>query len=142
MIKFLLAMVHVTSIIAITVTLAFYVGILINNKNLSSGQIYSSCREQLNTCRITSVAFAVVYWFCVSGLSQKECLEGYAALSKVCSRFGCIWIAFAVVNIALSLAMAIFKKNTKDMETMGSLRSSCFLMGIIFLVFSLVLKVG
>ena len=42
----------------------------------------------------------------VSGLSKKECLKGYAALSKVCSRFGCIWIVFAVVNIALSIVMA------------------------------------
>ncbi len=73
---------------------------------------------------------------------QKECLKGYAALSKVCSRFGCIWIVFAVVNIALSIVMTITNKDSEAMTTMGKLRSSCFLMGIIFLVFSVVLKVG
>lgn len=68
--------------------------------------------------------------------------KGYAALSKVCSRFGCIWIVFAVVNIALSIVMTITNKDSEAMTTMGKLRSSCFLMGIIFLVFSVVLKVG
>ena len=138
MISFFSVMIYVTSIIAIVVTLVFYAGILMSNKNISSGQVYTSCSAQLKTCKVSSVVFVLVYWFCVSGLSKKECLKGYAALSKVCSRFGCIWIVFAVVNIALSIVMTI----TKAMTTMGKLRSSCFLMGIIFLVFSVVLKVG
>ena len=122
--------------------LVFYAGILMSNKNISSGQVYTSCSAQLKTCKVSSVVFVLVYWFCVSGLSKKECLKGYAALSKVCSRFGCIWIVFAVVNIALSIVMTITNKDSEAMTTMGKLRSSCFLMGIIFLVFSVVLKVG
>ena len=134
MISFFSVMIYVTSIIAIVVTLVFYAGILMSNKNISSAQ--------LKTCKVSSVVFVLVYWFCVSGLSKKECLKGYAALSKVCSRFGCIWIVFAVVNIALSIVMTITNKDSEAMTTMGKLRSSCFLMGIIFLVFSVVLKVG
>ena len=137
MISFFSVMIHVTSIIAMVVTLVFYAGILLSNKNISSGQVYTACSAQLKTCKATSVVFAVVYWFCVSGLSKKECLEGYAALSKVCSRFGCIWIVFA-----LSIVMAIAKKDSEAMTTMGKLRTSCFWMGIIFLVFAFVLKVG
>jgi len=142
MISFFSVMIHVTSIIAMVVTLVFYAGILLSNKNISSGQVYTACSAQLKTCKVTSVVFAVVYWFCVSGLSKKECLEGYAALSKVCSRFGCIWIVFAIVNIALSIVMAIAKKDSEAMTTMGKLRTSCFWMGIIFLIFAFVLKVG
>ena len=100
MISFFSVMIYVTSIIAIVVTLVFYAGILMSNKNISSGQVYT------------------------------------------CSRFGCIWIVFAVVNIALSIVMTITNKDSEAMTTMGKLRSSCFLMGIIFLVFSVVLKVG
>ena len=142
MISFFSVMIYVTSIIAIVVTLVFYAGILLRNKNISNGQVYTSCSTQLKTCKVSSVVFAVVYWFCVSGLSKKECLKGYAALSKVCSRFGCIWIVFAVVNIAPSIVMAITNKDLEAMTTMGKLRTSCFSMGIIFLVFSIVLKVG
>ena len=142
MISFFSVMIYVTSIIAIVVTLVFYAGILMSNKNISSGQVYTSCSTQLKTCKVSSVVFVLVYWFCVSGLSKKECLKGYAALSKVCSRFGCIWIVFAVVNIALSIVMAITNKDLEAMTTMGKLRTSCFSMGIIFLVFSVVLKVG
>lgn len=109
MISFFSVMIYVTSIIAIVVTLVFYAGILMSNKNISSGQVYTSCSAQLKTCKVSSVVFVLVYWFCVSGLSKKECLKGYAALSKVCSRFGCIWIVFAVVNIALSIVMTITK---------------------------------
>ena len=130
MISFFSVMIYVTSIIAIVVTLVFYAGILLRNKNISNGQVYTSCSTQLKTCKVSSVVFAVVYWFCVSGLS------------KVCSRFGCIWIVFAVVNIALSIVMAITNKDLEAMTTMGKLRTSCFSMGIIFLVFSIVLKVG
>ena len=137
MISFFSVMIYVTSIIAIVVTLVFYAGILLRNKNISNGQVYTSCSTQLKTCKVSSVVFAVVYWFCVSGLSKKECLKGYAALSKVCSRFGCIWIVFA-----LSIVMAITNKDLEAMTTMGKLRTSCFSMGIIFLVFSIVLKVG
>ena len=142
MISFFSVMIHITSIIAMVVTLIFYAGILFSNKNISSGQVYASCSTQMKTCKVTSIVFAVVYWFCVSGLSKKECLEGYAALSKVCSRVGCIWIVFAVANIVLSIFTAIAKKDSEAMTTMGELRSSCFLMGIIFLVISFVLKVG
>lgn len=142
MISFFSVMIHVTSIIAMVVTLIFYGGILISNKNISSGQVYASCSVQLKTCKVSSIVFAVVYWFCVSGLTKKECLEGYAALSKICSRFGCIWIIFAVLNIALSIVMAIAKKDSEAMATMGKLRTSCIWMGVIFLVISFVLKVG
>lgn len=142
MISFFSVMIHVTSIIAMVVTLIFYVDILLGNKNIFSEQVYTSCSAQLKTCKVTSLVFAVAYWFCVSGLSKKECLEGYAALSKICLRFGYIWIVFAVLNIALSIVMAIVKKNSEAMTTMGELRTSCFWMGIIFLVISFVLKVG
>lgn len=142
MISFFSTMIHVTSIMAMVVTLIFYGGILIGNKNISSGQVYTLCSEQLNTCRVSSIIFAAVYWFCVSGLTKKKCLEGYAALSKICSKFGCIWIIFAVLNIALSIAMAIAKKDSGVMAIMGKLRTSCIWMGTIFLVISFVLKVG
>ena len=59
-----------------------------------------------------------------------------------CQRFVQDLDVFAVVNIALSIVMTITNKDSEAMTTMGKLRSSCFLMGIIFLVFSVVLKVG
>ena len=142
MINFFSVMISVTSIIAMVVTLIFYGGILLSNNNISSGQVYASCRTQLNACKVSSIMFAVVYWFCVSGLTKKECLKGYATLSKTCSRYGCIWITFAVLNIALSIIMAIAKKDSEAMTTMGELRTSCIWMGVIFLVISFVLKVG
>lgn len=142
MISFFSVMIHITSIIALIVTLIFYGGILIGNQNISSGQVYASCSSQLKICKISSIVFAVVYWFCVSGLTKNECLEGYATLSKTCSRFGCIWIVLIVINIALSIIMAIIKKDSESMVTMGKLRTSCIWMGIIFLVISFVLKVG
>lgn len=142
MIVFFSVMIHVTSIISMVVTLIFYGSILISNNNTSIGQVYKSSDSQLKTCRISSIVFAVVYWFCVSGLTKSECLEGYAALSKICSRYGCIWIVFAVLNIALSIAMAIAGKDSEAMTTMGKLRTSCIWMGIVFLVISFVLKVG
>lgn len=142
MISFFLVMIHITSIIAMVVTLIFYVGLLLSNKKISSVQVYTSCGAQLKTCKTTSVVFAIAYWFCVSGLSKKECLEGYAALSKVCLRFGCIWIIFAVLNIVLSIVMSIAKSASEVMAIMRKLRTSCFWMGVIFLIFSFVLKVG
>ncbi len=142
MIVFFSVMFHVTSIIAMVVTLIFYVGIMLSNKSIFSGQAYISCRAQLKTCKVTSLIFVAVYWFCVSGLSKKECLEGYAILSKTCLRFGCIWIIFAVLNIVLSIIMAITEKDSEAMFTMGKLRTSCFCMGTIFLVTSFVLRVG
>ena len=42
MISFFSVMIYVTSIIAIVVTLVFYAGILMSNKNISSGQVYTS----------------------------------------------------------------------------------------------------
>ena len=48
----------------------------------------------------------------------------------------CIWL------IQKGIVMTITNKDSEAMTTMGKLRSSCFLMGIIFLVFSVVLKVG
>ena len=142
MISFFSVMIYVTSIIAIVVTLVFFAGFLLCYIFFSCFVVFCCCSAQLKTCKVSSVVFVLVYWFCVSGLSKKECLKGYAALSKVCSRFGCIWIVFAVVNIALSIVMTITNKDSEAMTTMGKLRSSCFLMGIIFLVFSVVLKVG
>ena len=141
MISFFSVMINITSIIAMIVTLIFYGGIILDN-NISSGQVYASCSTQLKTCKISSIVFAVVYWFCVSGLTKKECLEGYVALSKTCSRYGCIWIVFAVLNIVLSIVMAIARKDSEAIETMGKLRTSCVWMGVIFLIFSFVLKVG
>ena len=46
MISFFSVMIYVTSIIAIVVTLVFYAGILMSNKNISSGQVYTSCSAQ------------------------------------------------------------------------------------------------
>lgn len=40
MISFFSVMIYVTSIIAIVVTLVFYAGILMSNKNISSGRVY------------------------------------------------------------------------------------------------------
>lgn len=141
MIGFFSVMIHVTSIVAMVVTLIFYGGILIGNKNISSGQVYASCNTQLKICKVTSIVFSAVYWFCVSGLSKTECLAGYATLSKTCARFGCIWLVIAVLNIVLSIVMAITKKNSESIATMGKLRNSCFWMGVIFLVISFILKV-
>ena len=52
MISFFSVMIYVTSIIAIVVTLVFYAGILMSNKNISSGQVYTSCSAQLKTCKV------------------------------------------------------------------------------------------
>ena len=41
MISFFSVMIYVTSIIAIVVTLVFYAGILLRNKNISNGQVYT-----------------------------------------------------------------------------------------------------
>ena len=60
MISFFSVMIYVTSIIAIVVTLVFYAGILMSNKNISSGQVYTSCSAQLKTCKVSSV---VLFWF-------------------------------------------------------------------------------
>ena len=140
MIDFFSVMINVTSIIAMVVTLVFYGGIVVSSNKISSSQVYASCRAQLKACKVSSVVFAVVYWFCVSGLTKKECLEGYDTLSKICSRYGCLWIVFAVLNIALSLIMAIAKKDSEALTTMGKLRTSCIWMGVIFLIFSFVLE--
>lgn len=75
MISFFSVMIYVTSIIAIVVTLVFYAGILMSNKNISSGQVYTSCSAQLKTCKVSSVVFVLVYWFCVSGLSKRNALR-------------------------------------------------------------------
>ena len=49
MISFFSVMIYVTSIIAIVVTLVFYAGILLRNKNISNGQVYTSCSTNLQS---------------------------------------------------------------------------------------------
>lgn len=89
MISFFSVMIYVTSIIAIVVTLVFYAGILMSNKNISSGQVYTSCSAQLKTCKVSSVVFVLVYWFCVSGLSKKECLNRMFVRCGKCHKLTC-----------------------------------------------------
>lgn len=142
MINFFSIMIHITTIIALAVTAIFYGGIFFNNQSITSEDTFNNCSTQLKICKSTSLVFVALYWFFVSGLPQKVCLEGYDALSKICSRFGCIWIIFAVINIILSIVISITKKNSEVITIMEKLRSSCFGMGALFLVVSFVLKVG
>lgn len=142
MIKFFSVMENVSTIIAMVASAVFLIGILFGSKSISNVEVINTCNNQTKVCRISSVIFAVLYWFAVSGLPTEECLEGYANLSATCSRLGCIWIVFAFVNVIVSVILGILKRGKEELEIMGKLRKSNFVMGAIFLVIAFILKVN
>ena len=142
MIKFFSVMINISTIIAMIASAVFVVGILFKSKSISNVEVFNTCNNQIKVCRISSVIFAVLYWFTVSGLSTKECLEGYTNLSTTCSRLGCIWIAFAFLNVIVSVILGILKRGKEELEGMGKLRKSNFVMGAILLIIAFVLKVN
>lgn len=142
MIKFFSVMTNATTIIAMIASVVFLIGILFRSKSISNVEVYNTCDNQIKVSRVSSVIFAVLYWFVVSGLPTKECLEGYANLSATSSRLGCIWIVLAFVNIIVSVILGILKRGKEELEIMGKLRKSNFVMGAIFLVIAFILKVN
>lgn len=142
MVSFFSIMITISTIIAMVTSTIFFVGILFKSQYVSDIETFSICNNQVKVCRISSIIFAFLYWFVVSGLSQKECLEGYAKLSGASSRLGSIWIIFAFINIILSVIFSILKRGKDEMEIMGKLRKSSFFMGAVFFVIAFILKVN
>lgn len=142
MINFFSVMAIVSTIIAMIVSAVFLAGILLKSNSISSVEVFNTCNNQTKVCRISSVIFVILYWFAVSGLSTEECLKGYANLSAICSCLGCIWIVFAFINVIVSVIFGILKKGKDELEIMGKLRKSNFVMGAIFLVIAFILKVN
>ena len=135
-------MTNASTIIAMVVSAVFLVGILLRSKSISNVEVFNTCNSQIKVCRILSVVFAALYWLVVSGLPTEECLEGYANLSATCSRLGCIWVVFAFVNVVISVVLGILKRGKEELEIMGKLRKSNFVMSAIFLVIAFILKVN
>lgn len=142
MINFFFLMTNASTIIAMVVSAVFLVGILLRSKSISNVEVFNTCNSQIKVCRILSVVFAALYWLVVSGLPTEECLEGYANLSATCSRLGCIWVVFAFVNVVISVVLGILKRGKEELEIMGKLRKSNFVMSAIFLVIAFILKVN
>lgn len=142
MIKFFYVMANVSTIIAMIVSVVFLGGILFRSKSISNVEVFNTCNSQIKVCKVSSVIFTILYWFVVSGLPTEECLEGYANLSATLSRLGCIWIVFSFVNVIVSVILGILKRRKEELEILGKLRKSNFVMGAIFLVIAFILKVN
>lgn len=142
MISFFFIMIHVSTIIAMVASLVFFVGVFFENRPTSNIEVFNTCNNQVKVCRVASLIFVVLYWFVVSGLSTEECLEGYSKLSTACSILGRIWIVLAFVNIVISVIIIISERGKDEMEIMGKLRKSDFVMGAFFLVIAFILKVN
>lgn len=142
MIKFFFVMITASTVIAMIASVLFFVGILLRSQSISNIDVFNTCNSQIKVCRVSSVIFAILYWFVISGLPTKECLEGYANLSATCSRLGCIWIVFAFVNVIISVILGILKRGKDELEIMGKLRKSNFVIGAIFLVIAFIFKVN
>jgi len=142
MIKFFSVMTNVSTIIALLASVVFFIGILIKSQAVSDVDTFKNCDNQIKVCRISSIVFVFIYWFLVSGLPTRECIEGYNEISATCARLGCIWIVFAFVNVVISIIFGILKRGKDELEIMGKLRKSNFVMGAIFLVLAFILKVN
>lgn len=135
-------MIYVTNIISMLATIIFFVGAITNNSKISGKETFANCNSQIKLCRIASLVFVVLYWFIVSGMTKEECLEGYSKLSSICSVFGCIWVIFFIINIIVSIILALSKKGRDSMATLGKMRKSNIIMGVLFLVVAFSLKVN
>ena len=140
--KFFYIMINVSTIVALITTILFVLGILFKIRSVSTLDVFTTCNIQIKACRVSSVVFAILYWFLVSGLPTSECLEGYKALSSICSIWGCVWIVLAFVNVAISIILGISKRGRDELEMMRKMRKSNFVMGAIFLVIGFLLKVN
>lgn len=141
MTSFFLVMIYLTSIISVSVMVIFF-GSILTNRNGITTQVYESCKPQLKVCEICSVVFTALYWFSVSGLARTDCIKGYKKLSNAGAWIGATWIILALLDIVFSIYICIRKKNTEAMSVMEKLRSSCFVMGGVFLVISFLLNVN
>lgn len=140
--KFFYIMINVSTIVALITTILFVLGILFKIRSVSTLDVFTTCNIQIKACRVSSVVFVILYWFLVSGLPTSECLEGYKALSSICSIWGCVWIVLAFVNVAISIILGISKRGRDELEMMRKMRKSNFVMGAIFLVIGFLLKVN
>lgn len=134
-------MIYLTNIISMIATIVFFVGTITNNTRISGKETFTSCNNQIKICKIASLVFVVLYWFIVSGMTKEECLEGYSKLSSICSVFGCIWIVFFIINIIVSIILALSKKGRDSTAILGKMRKSNIVMGVLFLVVAFLLKV-
>lgn len=142
MVDFFFVMTIVSTIIAIIASVVFFVGILFESQTVSNRDVFSTCNRQIKVCRVSSVIFAILYWFVVSGLQAEECLEGYKQLSTICLRLGYIWIVFAFVNVIINIILGITERGKDELEIMRKLCKSGFMMGASFLVIAFVLTVN
>lgn len=142
MVNFFFVMTIASTIIAMIVSVVFFVGILFESQSVSDKDVFNTCNNQMKVCRVSSVIFAILYWFVVSGLQTEECLEGYQKLSTICLRLGYIWITLAFVNVIISIILGILERGKDELEIMGKLCKSGFMMGASFLVIAFVLTVN
>lgn len=142
MIKFFMTFANIASYLAIAASLAFYIGILVRSKNLSSIDTYNNCHSQLKSCRVSSITFVILAWFLVSGGTRSEAISGYISISNTCYKLGSTWIVFAFINIVFSLLFAATKRSGDVLGIMKKLRSSSFVMGTWFLFLSFILQVN
>ena len=142
MLSFFSVMIYVSTFIAMTAFVIFFIGVLFNISSITDAGIFYTCKNQIKVCQIASAVFALLYWFVVSGLSTEKFLAGYTRLSATCFIVGIIWIIFAFVNVVISIILGLSKKGNNELEIMENLRKSSFIMGAVFLAISFILKVN
>lgn len=141
MVSFFSIMIDISTVIAMVVSVVFFAGILFRCQTASDAETFKTCNNQMRVCKISSVIFAILYWFVVSGLPQEECLKAYEELSATCFRWGRIWIIFAFVSVVISIILGISKRGKDELEIMRELKKSSFVMGTFFLIIAFILKV-
>lgn len=142
MLPFFTAMIFASTIIAMIASVVFFVGIFVKSKAISKPETFETCNNQIKVCRISSIVFTVLFWFIASGLPTEECIVKYVNLSRLCAIIGSVWIAFALVNVIISIILSFTKREEGAMEIMKKLRKSSFVMGAVNLVIAFILKVN
>lgn len=142
MITFLYIIMNLAAVIAIAITLVFFVGIAVRSKSLADPEIFKACRRHITACEWLSSLFAFLYWFAASGRPTRECLQQYITLSQGSLCLGSVWILCALASIILSTWLDITRREKEGILIVKKLRGSCFLMGTVFLLVAFVLNLS
>jgi len=136
-----LVLFRVSNFAALVIAAAICVCRALESKLKVPKEVTDSFSAQLKSCRNTSLIFLFLAWFIYSAKAEEECLAGYAGISGLCSRIGCVWVGFAFACIVMSVVVGLVQRKSGGQTGMEQLRGSGIRNGILFLLIAFALNI-
>ena len=127
------------AIIASLILILISVLYIFPNKEMP--MIDEACRY-LRCCKSFGILFVILACLMISDGNKTTVTAFYQQVSGQCMFIGKQWFFFAFANVVASILVSLKKNDQSSLTALNKMRSSAFIMGIVFCILSFVLDVS